>query len=46
MMCPKCKGKTKVTRTFDSVRQRVCLGCGFKFVTEEVVKPDGKVPFK
>jgi Zn ribbon nucleic-acid-binding protein len=45
-MCPKCKGKTKVTRTFDSVRQRVCLGCGFRFVTEEVVRQDGKVPFK
>jgi hypothetical protein len=46
MSCPKCQGKTKIYRTFDAVRQRLCLGCGFKFVTEEVVRPDGKVPFK
>jgi transcriptional regulator NrdR family protein len=46
MNCPKCQGKTKVFRTFDAVRQRLCLGCGFKFVTEEVIRPDGKVPFK
>jgi transcriptional regulator NrdR family protein len=46
MICPKCQGKTRVYRTFAAVRERLCLNCGLKFVTEEILRPDGKVPNK
>lgn len=30
----------------DLLDARLCLECGLKFVTEEVVRDDGRVPIK
>ena len=46
MICPACKGKTKIRQTFEAFRKRLCLECGLKFVTEEIVRDDGRVPIK
>lgn len=37
MNCPKCQGKTKIRKTFDAIRLRICTVCGFRFQTEEII---------
>ena len=36
--CRDCKGKTRVNRTRGSLRERICITCKAKFVTQEVRK--------
>ena len=35
MTCPKCHGKTKVRKTFDAMRLRICTACKYRFFTQE-----------
>lgn len=49
MQCPKCGSIKQLTpesrRTEDSVwRRRVCKGCHHIWVTEEQIRPEGKMP--
>ena len=46
MICPACKGDTKIKKSFGHIRMRICLECKVRFITEEVIKPDQKVPYR
>ena len=46
MKCPRCQGKTRVTKTYPhvgvTVRRRLCISCGYSFITAEREERPGR----
>ena len=38
--CPICSQETRVLRTDDAERRRMCTACGYRFTTTEVLKDE------